>query len=628
MLAGLPLLYAGCGGDSLTLPSEGEPAQITIQAGSGESGRGGTQLSDSLVALVTDTQNRPVPGATVQFVLTDDRGGGTVTPASAQTGADGTAKAKITLGSQAGQMQGQAQVPVPSGAAPIQASFTAMVLSGDANGIAMVSGDGQSGPVGDTLAAPLTVKVTDASGNPISGVTVTWSPEGQGSVSETTTITDDDGQTSVLRILGPNAGQQTTTATAEGLVGSPVTFTSTATAGNASRIEIVSGDNQEAPAGTQLHDDLVVRVLDQDGNPVPNRAVSWVVGTGGGTPSPETSQTDGDGKASTKWTLGGTAGPNTLNAVVSGIGSVTFHANGTGTGSPSNLAITTQPPGSVGIGETLNPAPVVQVRDAAGHDLAVSGVEVTAALTGGGSGQLEGTRTVATDGNGRAQFGDLRITGGTGSYRLLFAAEGFRSATSNKIDVNKASTTTTISQDAATSDPGQPVTFTVSVTSTSPGSPSGSIEVKASDGEKCTVAAPSGSCQIIFTGTGDRTVTATYSGDAAFATSSATVTHHVNEPTPPPNNPPVAGNDQYSTPAGQPLVVPTPGVLANDSDPDGNPITAHLVDQATVGLVILNDDGSFTYFPGAATAGSQDTFTYDVSDGSLTARATVTISIQ
>jgi hypothetical protein len=313
--------------------------------------------------------------------------------------------------------------------------------------------------------------------------------------------------------------------------------------------------------------------------------------------------------------------------VVSGIGSVTFHANGTGTGSPSNLAITTQPPGSIGIGETLNPAPVVQVRDAAGHDLTVPGVEVTAALTGGGSGQLEGTRTVATDGNGRAQFGDLRITGGTGSYRLLFAAEGFRSATSNKIDVNKASTTTTISQDVATSDPGQSVTFTVSVTSTSPGTPSGTIEVKASDSEKCTVAAPSGSCPIIFTGTGDRTVTATYSGDAAFATSSGSLTHHVNEPTPPPNNPPVAGNDQYSTPAEQPLVVPAPGVLANDSDPDGNPITAHLADPATVGLVILGDDGSFTYFPGDATAGTQDTFTYDVSDGSLTARATVTITI-
>jgi PKD repeat protein len=208
---------------------------------------------------------------------------------------------------------------------------------------------------------------------------------------------------------------------------------------------------------------------------------------------------------------------------------------------------------------------VVQVRDAAGHDLAVSGVEVTAALTGGGSGQLEGTRTVATDGNGRAQFGDLRITGGTGSYRLLFAAEGFRSATSNKIDVNKGSTTTTISQDTPASDPGQPVTFTVGVTSSSPGTPTGTIEVKASDSEKCTVAAPSGSCQIIFTGTGDRTVTATYSGDAAFATSSANLTHHVNEPTPPPNNPPVASFTHADCAGDVPCQF-----TDTSTDPDGN----------------------------------------------------------
>ena len=91
MLAGLPLLYAGCGGDSLTLPSEGAPAQIVIQAGSGQAGPVGTPLGDSLVALVTDAQDRPVPGATVEFVLTDDRGGGTVTPASVPTGGDGTA---------------------------------------------------------------------------------------------------------------------------------------------------------------------------------------------------------------------------------------------------------------------------------------------------------------------------------------------------------------------------------------------------------------------------------------------------------------------------------------------------------------------------------------------------------
>jgi hypothetical protein len=627
LLAGLPLINAACGGDNLTLPSEGAPAHIVINGGSGQSDRAGTVLGDSLLALVTDTQNRPVQGATVEFVLTDDRGGGLVSPASGTTNSDGVVRAAITLGSQVGEMQGQAQVPVADGAAPITAGFTAIVLPGDANGIAMVSGDGQSGPVGDTLAAPLVVKVTDVSGNPISGVTVQWSAEGQGGVTETSTVTDASGQTSVLRILGPNSGQQITLASADGLAGSPVTFTHTATAGNASRIEIVSGNNQEAAAGSQVPQDLVVRVLDQDGNPIVNRAVSWVIGQGGGTPNPETSQTDGEGKASTRWTLGPTPGTNTLNAVVSGLGSVTFTANGTGTGSPSNLALTTQPPASVPVGATLTPGPVVQVRDGAGHDLAVAGVNVTVAVASG-RGQLAGTQTVATDGNGRAQFGDLRITGGTGTHRLIFAAEGFRSVTSDKFEVGKAATTTAIpTDDPDPSDPNQPVTVTFTVTSTSGGTPSGTVEVKASDSEKCSAPVSAGSCQIVLVGAGDRTLTATYSGDDVFAGSSGTAPHHVNEPVPPPNNPPVAVADQFSTPAGQPLVVVAPGVLANDSDPDGNPLSAELVTQPNPGIVVLNSDGSFTYFPGGA-SGTQDSFTYNASDGSLKTTATVTILVQ
>jgi hypothetical protein len=566
LLTGLPLLNAACGGDNLTLPSEGAPAQITITGGSGQQARAGTALKDSLIARVTDTQNRPVQGATVEFVLTEDGGGGTVSPASATTDAEGNARAAITLGSESGTMTGQAQVPVAEGANAITAAFTAIVLAGDANGIAMVSGDGQSGPVGDTLAAPLVVKVTDVSGNPIPGVTVQWSAEGQGGVTQTSTVTDESGQTSVLRILGPNAGQQTTLASATGLAGSPVAFTHTATAGNASRIEIVSGNNQTAPSGSVLPEDFVVRVLDQDGNPIPNRAVSWVIGQGGGSVNPETNQTDGEGKARARLTLGSAPGTNTVNAVVSGITipSVTFTATGSGTGSPSNLALTTQPPATVPVGATLSPGPVVQVRDGAGHDLAVPGVNVTVAVASG-HGQLSGTQTVATDGNGRAQFADLRITGGTGTHRLIFAAEGFRSVQSDKFEVQKASTTTAITaDDPDPSDPNQPITVSFTVTS-SAGAPSGTVEVKASDNEKCSAAVSAGSCQLTLVGTGDRTLTATYSGDDTFAGSSASAPHHVNEPVPPPNNPPTASFTHADCVAGTPCQF-----TDTSTDPEGN----------------------------------------------------------
>jgi protocatechuate 3,4-dioxygenase beta subunit len=511
---------------------------------------------------VTDSQGRAVPGATVDFVLTEDGGGGQVNPSSAVTDSDGQASATIQLGSHVGQMTGEARVQVPEGVTPVTAPFSATALAADANGIVVASGDGQSGPVGSALAQPLVVQVTDGFGNPISGVTVQWSADGQGSVSEEQTVTDVNGNTSVIRTLGPNAGTQTTTASADGLVGSPVTFTSTATAGSASRIVIVSGNNQTAATGSELPESLVVQVLDQDNNPIPNSAVAWVIGVGGGSMNPETSQTNSDGVAYTHWTLGSSPGTNTVNAVVSGVGSVTFSATASGTGAPSNLAVTTQPPASVLVGAILTPGTIVQVRDGAGHDVPVAGVEITVALTGGG-GQLSGTTTVVTDAAGKALFGDLRITGATGSRRLIFAAEGYRSATSDKIDVQKASTTTAITGvSPEPSNVNDPVTVSFSVTSGA-GTPSGNVVVTASGGgESCSAAVAAGSCQIVLTSSGTRTLTVTYQGDDSFAGSQATAPHTVNEL---PNNPPSASFTHADCVAGAACQF-----TDTSTDPDGN----------------------------------------------------------
>ena len=92
-----------------------------------------------------------------------------------------------------------------------------------------VSGDAQTGTAGAVLGAPLVVKVSDVNGNPVPGAAITWSITGGGSLSETSSLTGADGQASVTRTLGGTAGQQTTVATADGLVGSPLTFTHTAT---------------------------------------------------------------------------------------------------------------------------------------------------------------------------------------------------------------------------------------------------------------------------------------------------------------------------------------------------------------------------------------------------------------
>src|SRR3954468_24524449 len=99
----------------------------------------------------------------------------------------------------------------------------------NAKAIAMASGNGQSGPVQQPLPNPLVVLVTDDAGNPVAGVSVHWSAQGGGSVSNETVKTDTQGHASVQRVLGATSGEQTTTVTAAGLDGFPVTFASTAT---------------------------------------------------------------------------------------------------------------------------------------------------------------------------------------------------------------------------------------------------------------------------------------------------------------------------------------------------------------------------------------------------------------
>ena len=93
----------------------------------------------------------------------------------------------------------------------------------------------------------------------------------------------------------------------------------------------------------------------------------------------------------------------------------------------------------------------------------------------------------------------------------------------------------------------------------------------------------------------------------------------------PTNAAPVAVADSYSTPKNTTLTVAAPGLLANDTDADGDTLSAIKVTNPTHGTVTVNANGSISYVPTAAYVGP-DSFTYKANDGTVDSN-TVTVSL-
>lgn len=92
---------------------------------------------------------------------------------------------------------------------------------------------------------------------------------------------------------------------------------------------------------------------------------------------------------------------------------------------------------------------------------------------------------------------------------------------------------------------------------------------------------------------------------------------------------PVAVADAYAATAGEPLVVPAPGVLKNDIDADGDGLAAEVVTGVAHGTLSLSKTGGFTY-TAIATFGGVDSFTYRTWDGvawSAPAAVALTVSL-
>ena len=199
--------------------------------------------------------------------------------------------------------------------------------------------------------------------------------------------------------------------------------------GQPSEIVVVRGDRQSGTIGEPLGDSLVVRVVDRFGDPVSGSEVTWTAEVGG-TVSPPTSVTSPDGQAGTQRVLGADLGTYVTTAALLGIERAPEPALFTTIGVAARLAFIVAPPATAATGVPLSPQPVLQLQDAGGTDIAREGVVVTAQISVGG-GSLVGGTTSTSDAGGRVAFADLAIRGSPGTRSLIFAGDGFASATAS-----------------------------------------------------------------------------------------------------------------------------------------------------------------------------------------------------
>src|SRR5439155_255340 len=145
------------------------------------------------VIQLQDGSGNPVSQAGVAVGVRIASGGGTLGGATSAT-TDTAGQAVFNNLSIAGTVGPRTLRFGAAGLAGSPVTFTATGTAGPAASLAKFSGDNQVGQVGTTLATPHTVLVTDAHGNPVNNVTITWAAaSGGGSVNPTSSVTDATG---------------------------------------------------------------------------------------------------------------------------------------------------------------------------------------------------------------------------------------------------------------------------------------------------------------------------------------------------------------------------------------------------------------------------------------------------
>ena len=282
-----------------------------------QSGAVGQVAGSPPSVVVRDAQGNPIPGIQVTFAVTS--GGGTLAGATQTTGVNGTATVTSwTFGPAAGT-----NTVVASATGVPNVTFTA-TTTGVATQVVAFAGSNQAAVQGTAVATDPAVRVTDANGQGVGGVTVTFQvTAGGGAVNGATQVTDATGVATVGGwTLGAGATNTlTATVGAGGVAGNPVTFSASA----ATNIVVT----QQPPANSASGANFTVTVQLRDAanvlSPVNGLPLTISIASGGGTLNAGgtglTVNTTA-GVASFNVNITGTAGGRTLRISGAGVGNV------------------------------------------------------------------------------------------------------------------------------------------------------------------------------------------------------------------------------------------------------------------------------------------------------------------
>ena len=285
------------------------------------------------------------------------------------------------------------------------------------------AGNGQTGGPGRELPLPLEVIVTDKDDRPTPDVAVSFAvTQGNGSLSEVRTRSDNQGRAQVRWTLGPDPGSNSVQATAttsseQPLGGSPLTFSALAVESPPASLVLRIAPSDAAQNEIPFERQPVVEVLDADLIPVPGVEVVASIASGGGTLGGATTvSSDASGRATyTNLSVVGATGPRTLRFSMAA--PALEVASGTiqmGAGAPSKIIANPPAVYEGTVNSPVGPAPSVTVTDRVGN--AVPQVEVRFIADRGASVSPE---SVTTNDAGIAQVTSWTLgTTASGRYSL------------------------------------------------------------------------------------------------------------------------------------------------------------------------------------------------------------------